>query len=108
MGGSCRILPNITQDIYEKWMSRIKMSCDQNGSFFQIKDYKRPFRTSDSSILIKTAQSVLNKMKLEINCLALASTNEASLFSRVGIMRIFVFNNAMDKYFSLLAIELWR
>lgn len=70
LGGSCRILPNITQDIYEKWMSRIKMSCDQNGSFFQIKDYKRPFRTSDSSILIKTAQSVLNKMKLETNCLA--------------------------------------
>lgn len=85
LGGSCRILPSVTQDVYEKWMNKIKFICDENGSIFQITDYKRPFRTNDSSILIKTAQSILSKMKLDTNCLALASTNEASLFSRLGI-----------------------
>lgn len=85
LGGSCRILPNITQDIYEKWMNKIKLICEEHKSTFQITDYKKPFRTSDSSILIKTAQNVLKKMNLDPNCLALASTNEASLFSRLGI-----------------------
>lgn len=85
LGGSCRILPNVTQEQYEKWMAKIQKVCEDCGAQFRITDYKRPFRSNDNSILIKTAQSVLEKMNLDSSCRSLASTNEASLFSRVHI-----------------------
>lgn len=85
LGGSCRILPNITQEQYEIWMKKIQKACEDAGALFVITDYKRPFRTNDNSMLIKAAQSILNKQGLDSNCTTLASTNEASLFSRLGI-----------------------
>ncbi len=85
LGGSCRVLPNVTQEHYEKWMDKIKAVCVQVGAEFRITDYKRPFRTSETSQLVKTAQIVLNKMNLDSTCKALPSTNEASLFTRVNI-----------------------
>ncbi len=85
LGGSCRILPSVSHDQYEKWMLKIQKVCEDCGALFRITDYKKPYRTSDNSILIKTAQSILQKMNLDSNCRSLASTNEASLFSRVNI-----------------------
>jgi acetylornithine deacetylase/succinyl-diaminopimelate desuccinylase-like protein len=85
IGGSCRILPNVSQEQYEKWMLKIQKVCEECGAQFRITDYKRPFRTSESSILVKTAQNILQKMNLDSKCRTLASTNEASLFSRVHI-----------------------
>lgn len=85
LGGSCRILPNITQEQYETWMKKIQTTCEEVGAQFVITDYKRPFRTNENSVLIKAAQSILNKHGLESNCATLASTNEASLFSRLGV-----------------------
>lgn len=85
VGGSCRILPNVTQDTYEKWMQEIKKVCDDNEAQFRITDYKRPFRTAENSQLVKAAQSILGKMNLDSVCKSLASTNEASLFTRLNI-----------------------
>ena len=85
IGGSCRILPNITQELYENWMRRIQSVCQNVGAQFIITDYKRPFRTNENSMLIKTTQSILEKLGLDSKCKSLASTNEASLFSRLGI-----------------------
>ncbi len=85
LGGSCRILPNITQEQYETWMNKIQKVCEECGALFRITDYKRPFRTSENSVLIKTAQSILESMNLDSKCKTLASTNEASLFTRLNI-----------------------
>ncbi|AGH96576.1 M20 family metallopeptidase [Pseudobdellovibrio exovorus] len=85
LGGSCRILPNVTQEQYELWMKKIQQVCEECGAQFRITDYKRPYRTNDSSVLIKSAQSILEKMGLEPRCVSLASTNEASLFTRLDI-----------------------
>lgn len=85
IGGSCRILPNVTQEHYEKWMQKIRSVCDINQSIFTVLDYKKPFRTSTNSQLVKAAQSILTKMGLESDCKALPSTNEASLFTRLNI-----------------------
>lgn len=85
IGGSCRILPNVTQEQYETWMFKIQKVCEESGAHFRITDYKRPFRTSENSVLVKTAQSILESMGLDSKCKTLASTNEASLFSRLGI-----------------------
>lgn len=85
IAGSCRILPNVTQELYETWMFKIQKVCEENGSHFRITDYKRPFRTNENSVLVKTAQGILESMGLDSKCKTLASTNEASLFSRLGI-----------------------
>lgn len=83
LGGSCRILPSVNQELYEGWMMKIKKVCDDCGAQFRITDYKRPFRINDNSVLVKSAQSVLEKMGLDSKCKTLASTNEASLFTRL-------------------------
>ena len=85
IGGSCRILPNVSQEHYEKWMKKIKKVCESQNSQFRIIDYKRPFRTSENSQLVKAAQSILQKMDLDTKCKPLASTNEASLFTRINL-----------------------
>lgn len=85
IGGSCRILPNITQEQYESWMNKIQKVCEESGAQFRITDYKRPFRTNENSILVKAAQAVLEKMNLDTRCMTLASTNEASLFARLNM-----------------------
>lgn len=85
LGGSCRILPNVTQEQYEIWMAKIKTVCEECGAHFAITDYKRPFRTNENSTLIKSAQSILKKMELSADCKTLPSTNEVSLFTRLNI-----------------------
>ncbi len=85
LGGSCRILPNISQEQYEIWMKKIQFTCEKLGAEFVITDYKKPFRTDENSILIKAARSILKGLQLDSECKSLASTNEASLFSRLGV-----------------------
>lgn len=85
IGGSCRILPSVSQDIYESWMNTIRSACAEVGAEFSLQDYKRPFRTSENSVFVKAAQAELEKLGIDSQCRSLASTNEASLFSRLGI-----------------------
>lgn len=85
IGGSCRILPNVKQEDYEKWMKMISTACEKVGAEFNLQDYKKPFRTDEKSILIKGAMAELEKLGQKSQCTSLASTNEASLFSRIGI-----------------------
>lgn len=85
IGGSCRILPNVKQEEYEKWMQMISQACAQVGAEFRLQDYKRPFRTDEKSVLVKGALAELEKLGQKSQCTSLASTNEASLFSRIGI-----------------------
>lgn len=85
VSGSCRILPNVKQEEYEKWMQMISEACEKVGAEFRLQDYKRPFRTDEKSVLIKGALAELEKLGQTSRCTSLASTNEASLFSRIGI-----------------------
>lgn len=85
IGGSCRILPNVTQKQYEDWMLKIQKVCEEVGGQYLVLDYKKPFYTDEKSLLIKSSQSILEKMGLDSKCRTLASTNEASLLSRLGV-----------------------
>lgn len=85
IGGSCRILPSVTQEVYEKWMNSFQTACVQLGVEFKLLDYKRPFRTPEDSVFVKAAQSELKKWGLDSRCYSIPSTNEASLFSRINI-----------------------
>ncbi len=83
--GSCRIPPVITHEIYEKWMEELKVICEQQGAFFRINDYKKPFRSDENSILVRGCRAELEAMELNSKLVSLSSTNEASIFSRTGI-----------------------
>lgn len=85
LGGSCRMPPIITQEKYEEWMGFLKTVAEEVGGEFKVVDYKRPFRTPANSMLVRGCLDELRKMGLEARCLTQPNTNEASLFSRVGI-----------------------
>lgn len=85
ISGTCRIPPVIAHEIYESWMSRLRVVCEENGASFRVNDYKKPFRTERNSILVKGCLDELRAMGLNDQPISQASTNEASIFSRIGI-----------------------
>ncbi|KYG66843.1 succinyl-diaminopimelate desuccinylase [Bdellovibrio bacteriovorus] len=85
ISGTCRIPPNISQEIYESWMERLRQVCIENDAEFRVNDYKKPFRTEVQSILVKGCLDELRAMGLPDRPITQPSTNEASIFSRVGI-----------------------
>lgn len=85
LSGTCRIPPVITHEIYERWMDRLRQVCEENGASFRVNDYKKPFRTEMNSILVKGCLDELRSMGLSDRPITQASTNEASIFSRIGV-----------------------
>lgn len=85
ISGTCRIPPIITHEIYEGWMNRLRQVCDENEAIFRVSDYKKPFRTQSNSILVKGCLDELRAMGLSDIPISQSSTNEASIFSRIGI-----------------------
>ncbi len=85
LSGSCRIPPVITQEIYEQWMEDLRHQCESVGAQFHISDYKRHYRTEENSAFVKACLSELEEMGLSTETKTQPSTNEASLWSRVGI-----------------------
>lgn len=85
VAGNCRIPPLITNEIYEKWMQTLNLSCQSVGAQFRITDYKRPFRTSGNSQLVQGCLEELTSMNLDPVTITQASTNEASLLVRTGM-----------------------
>ena len=85
LSGSCRIPPVVSNEIYEMWMSDLKNCCQEVGAEFRITDYKRPYRTEDQSPFVKGCLAELKELGLSAQTSTQSSTNEASLWSRVGV-----------------------
>jgi acetylornithine deacetylase/succinyl-diaminopimelate desuccinylase-like protein len=85
IAGSCRVPPIIMNEVYESWMEQLRRVCESNGSQFRVTDYKKPFRTNETSILVKGCRDELKSMGLPDSLATQASTNESSIFSRTGI-----------------------
>lgn len=85
IAGNCRIPPIVGQAQYEGWMDQLKKSCEKVGASFRVVDYKKPFRTDEQCILVKACRDELRRMNLSDVITTQPSTNEASIFSRVGI-----------------------
>lgn len=85
IAGNCRIPPSVSQDIYEQWMDRLKRACESVNSVFRIVDYKKPFRTDENSMLMRACRDELRGMGLSDEVRTQSSTNEASIFSRIGM-----------------------
>jgi succinyl-diaminopimelate desuccinylase len=85
ISGSCRIPPIVTNEIYESWMSALKTKCQSVGAEFRVSDYKRPYRTEKQSPFVQACLEELKNLGLSPELITQPSTNEASLWSRVGI-----------------------
>lgn len=83
--GDVRIPAIVSNETYESWMEKATKTCHNVGAEFQVNYYKRPYRTSPESPLVKGALAELSVMNRSSLTGTHSSTNEASLFSRVGI-----------------------
>ena len=83
--GICRISPSISTEVYDGWMGRLQKTCEAIGASFKVTDYKKPYQADLGSELVKTAQRTLAELGLDPEPISQSSTNEASLFSRMGI-----------------------
>lgn len=83
--GNCRMPPVISTEVYEQWMGGLKKVCEQVGGTFRIHDYKKPYQTNENSVFVRGAQSELRELGQSDKLGTHSSTNEASLFSRVGV-----------------------
>ena len=85
LSGNCRMPPIISTATYESWMTRLQEVCQSVQGIFRVQGYKKPYQTEESSEFVKGAQEELRSMGLPDQLFTQPSTNEASLFSRVGI-----------------------
>jgi succinyl-diaminopimelate desuccinylase len=85
LAGTCRIPPVVSNEVYENWMHELKQACSQVGADFRVLDYKRPYRAEPNSRLVRGALETLKQLGIEPELITQASTNEASLWSRVGV-----------------------
>lgn len=84
LSGNCRIPPIVTQQTYMTWMESLKDQCARIGTEFRVSDYKRPFRTAENSFFLKGGLDILRSFNLHDKAVTQPSTNESSLFARVG------------------------
>lgn len=82
---SCKLPPVITVDIYEDWISRMKSHCESVDSTFRVTDYKKPYRSDKDSPFAQGCLEILKSVSPQCTPASLSATNEASLFSRIGI-----------------------
>ena len=83
--GCCRIPPSVNQQIYEGWMDKLRTACAATGSVFRVTEYKQPFRSSLETPFAKACQAQLSELNLPTECGTQSVTNEANVFSRLGI-----------------------
>lgn len=83
--GSCHLPPTISLEVYEGWIDQIKRHCLAVGSSFRLTDYKKPYGLAMSSDLVQGCLDEMKKLAISPLIQGVTATNEASLFSRVGI-----------------------
>jgi acetylornithine deacetylase/succinyl-diaminopimelate desuccinylase-like protein len=85
ISGTVRIPPGITNEIYETWMKAFRIDCQRVGADFRVSDYKRPYRTDPQGNFVRMIKTLAKDQGLRTDTGTHSSTNEASLFHRVGI-----------------------
>ena len=83
--GCCRIPPSVNQETYERWMDNLRTICAATGSVFRVTEYKQPFRSELESAFSQACQAQLRESNLPTECGTQSVTNEANVFSRLGI-----------------------
>jgi acetylornithine deacetylase/succinyl-diaminopimelate desuccinylase-like protein len=83
ISGSCRLVPTVTQEIYEKWLQQLREDCEKLGARFHVVDYKAPFARVPAGDLYKTCKEILSEDNLSTQLVSTTLASEASFFSRI-------------------------
>ncbi len=82
---SVRIPPAVNEKIYKQWMERLGQICQDQEATLKIVGYQQPFATPTSSELLSHCMEQLEEMGQHGAPAQQAVTNEANIFSRMGI-----------------------
>ena len=85
MLGCCRLPPSVDDEVYKQWMEFLRKACEDVGATFRITEHKQPFRTNVESKFARVCQDELSKFGVKSEFSTQSSTNEANVFSRLGI-----------------------
>ena len=83
ISGSCRLVPTVTHEIYEKWLQQLRNDCEKLGARFHVVDYKPPFTGVIDGDLYKVCKQALGEEKLSAELISTTLASEASFFSRI-------------------------
>ena len=83
--GSCKFVPNVTRDHYEKWLNNLEAGCKDIGAEFQLIDFREPFEGSIEGPLGKALENRLKQESMNAEPLAGHQCSEANLFSRFKV-----------------------
>jgi acetylornithine deacetylase/succinyl-diaminopimelate desuccinylase-like protein len=101
--GSCRLVPMVTKDVYEKWLNKFREHCEAIGAEFRVLDYKPPYYTSKQGPIGSTCQRVGSEMGFK-SFVAAKTASEANVFMRFGIESL-VFGAGLSVGHSLTSNE---
>jgi acetylornithine deacetylase/succinyl-diaminopimelate desuccinylase-like protein len=101
--GSCRLIPTVTKDTYEKWVNKFRARCEASGAQFKVLDYKPPFVVSEKKLIGPTCQKIASEMGLRAFTAA-KKASDANVFSRFGVETL-VFGAGQSVGHSLAANE---
>ncbi len=82
--GSCRLVPMVTKEIYEEWLSKFRDRCENSGAKFRVLDYKPPYFTPAGSVIGSLCQDIASEIGIK-SFVAAKTASEANVFKRFGI-----------------------
>lgn len=86
--GSCHFVPQVTHDLYEKWLSDLQKACESIGAQFQLLDFREPFHGPLDGELGKTFKTILEEKGLSTEPTVARRGSEANLFPRFKIQTL--------------------
>lgn len=102
--GNCRLVPQVTQEIYENWLQVLRRDCEALGARFHVIDYKPPFVNRSEAGLRGTLEGILKESQRSAAIKPTSLASEGSLFSRLGC-ECFVFGAGQSVVGSQMAHE---
>jgi succinyl-diaminopimelate desuccinylase len=83
--GSCRLLPSVSQETYDRWISQLRVMCEKVGAEFILRDYKAAFVAPSTSEFNSICHEALAAQGISEDFGKLSASTEASVFQRLGI-----------------------
>ena len=78
----CRLPANITSDVYDVWIEKLRMVCHQQGAVFRITTFTHPFDHPSDSAFVQEMQEVLQGNDVPPEIVKMSYSTEANLFRR--------------------------
>lgn len=83
--GSCRLLPSVSQEAYDRWIGQLRLMCEKVGAEFILRDYKATFVAPSKSEFNSICHEALAAQGISEDFGKLSASTEASVFQRLGI-----------------------